>query len=532
MRPDPAPLVAPLVAATWAVLGIAALRESVPIPYAPVVFLLAPAVAAALVLVQRRRVPRPVVAAVAAAAVAAGAMLGAIVAETNPLVVLGVPAALAAGVVVGRWPVAAMVALIAVSGIVGTVEAYTGLAPAYLVDAPLAGLIVCVGWRAMAGPGRPAGAVPLGLAAAGLFILASAGQTLASPAVQVAQQAFHNSAWHMVALPAIALAGWTLATRTAIARGFLVVAAAVSGYAVLRLIIGPAAAEKEQALLLAPINILSNGDLGLFGSTVSRQQLAAFCGMAIPFAATAALVCRGRWRGVSLAAGALSAVALIGTQTRVGLVGALAGLAVVLLLHSAGRAYPGLRLGGATVCAALVLLGLAAGFAVTEGNGEDVKDRYTVLANPHGDPSFNAHLTTWGYTLDEIERKPGGFGLGTAGGVGRMEAMRSASGSPALGANALDNSYLKVGYEQGVLMMLLFAAAVLLTFGALWRLGLRDRADAWLAIAACGAFASFAVNLFFTDNVEDYTAITAWVLAGVGVAGLLSPTGDSRSEQP
>jgi hypothetical protein len=423
-----------------------------------------------------------------------------------------------------------MIGLLTVTGVVGTLLAYTSVPPAYLVDAPLAGLVVCVAWRWATGSERLTGPVPLGLVAAIAFIAVTAGQTLAAPAVQVAQQAFHNSAWHMVALPALALAGWAVATRAAIARGFVVVAGAVAGYAVFRLIAGPASAEAEQALLLAPINLLASGDLGLFGSTASRQQLAALCGMAIPFAAAVALIERGRWRKIAVTSAILSAVAVIGTQTRVGLVGALIGLAVVLVLYSTGRRYPGMRLGGATIAAALVLVGLAVGFAVTEDGGEEVKDRYTVIAIPSRDPSFNAHMATWGYTLDAIEREPGGFGLGSAGGVGRTQVLERRADSNALGANALDNSYLKVGYEQGVVMMALFSAVVLLTLGGLWRLGLTDRPDAWLGIAACGAFVSFAVNLFFTDNIEDYSAVVAWVLAGIGIAGLLGKPAPPPSE--
>jgi hypothetical protein len=524
------PVVALLVAATWAALGVASLRGAIPVPYAPVIFLLGPVCAAALVLTQPRPVPRALSAAVAAAAVTAGALLGAIVVETNPLVVAGIPAACAAGVVVSRFPAASMIALLAATGVVGTLLAYTSVPPAYLVDAPLAGLVACVAWRWATGSERLSGPLPLSLVAVIAFIAVTAGQALASPVVQVAQQAFHNSAWHMVALPAIALAGWSAATRVAIARGFVVVAGGVAGYAVFRLLAGPAPAEADQALLLAPINLLASGDLGLFGSTASRQQLAALCGMAIPFAAAVALIERGRWRRIGLTTGALSAVAVIGTQTRVGLVGALIGLAVVLVLYSTGRRYPGVRLGGATIAAALVLVGLAVGFAVTEGDGKDVKDRYTVIANPSRDPSFNAHMATWGYTLDAIERRPGGFGLGSAGGVGRTQIVARRADSSALGANALDNSYLKVGYEQGVLMMVLFAGVVLLTLGGLWRLGLADRPDAWLGIAACGAFASFAVNLFFTDNIEDYSAVVAWVLAGIGIAGLLGRPASPPSE--
>jgi hypothetical protein len=393
-------------------------------------------------------------------------------------------------------------------------------------------------WRSLVGSRPSAMRLSISLAAVLLYLAVTVGQTLAATAVSDAQTSFHNSAWHMFALPAVALAAWPAVTRLRIARGYLIVALAVTGYAVVRLIIGPAGAEKENALALAPILQLPSGDLGLFGSTTGRQQLAAWSGLAVPFAAAMVLWGSGKWRLVALASVAVGSVALIGTQTRVGLIGAFVGLAAVTALFVSARAFPGLRFEGAALSLAAVLVAFAVGFTVTSSGSSNVGNRYAAILDPQEDPSFGARTETWRITIDNIKDRPFGYGVGSAGGVGRARAARvrpiGLTGATT-GANAIDNSYLKIGYEQGALVMLLFLTAVILVAGALARTAVASASglDAGLAIACCGAFVSFAVNLLLTDNIEDYTALTAWVLAGLGLASLASSDGGSgRFEIP
>ena len=105
--------------------------------------------------------------------------------------------------------------------------------------------------------------------------------------------------------------------------------------------------------------------------------------------------------------------------------------------------------------------------------------------------------------IDDVAPRPLGHGFGTA-------------------AFTIDNSYLRVGYEQGPLLMLLFAAMVAMLALALARAALRsrDRRAAAILMACCGAFVAFAVNLFVTDTVE--AALVGWALAGLGIAELTS----------
>jgi hypothetical protein len=531
LQGDSAAIVGVVVAAAWAMLAIAALRGAVPVPHAPLVFVLGP-LAAGAALIAARQPPAPtIVMAVAGAALAASALIGTYLIDRHELVAIGIPVALAAGVVASRFPAAVTVCLLAFTGAIGTISVYTDLAPAYVVDVPLAGLICAVIWRFAFDPARQSYVMPVSIAIAFLYVAISSGQVLTAPSVSLAQQSFHQSTWHLLAMPAIAFAGWPIATRLRIARGYLVVVGIFAAYAVLRLIIGPADAERELALRLVPINILSSGDLGLFGSTTNRQQLAAWCGMAIPFCAAIALLGSGRWRLAGMLSASLSGVALIGSQTRVGLVGAVIGLAAVLILYALARAFPRAHLGLSIVSAAAVLMAFAIGFAVTDGGSQEVKTRYTAIVAPGTDPSFEARRYTWSRVIDRIESRPGGYGIGAAGSVARRQIQ--ISGDPSsVGGNAIDNSYLKVGFEQGLVVMIVFTLVIALTFGALCRLGAtaRDPTTAAVAIGAAGAFASFAVNLLLTDNVEDFTALTAWVLAGLGLAGLRLDTAEGRPE--
>jgi len=519
---DPAGVVAIAVASVWIALATAALRGALPVPYAPIVFLIGPFAAAAALLASGWRMSRAAWAAVAAAVLAAAALIGSLMIESGSLIAVGAPIAVATGVLAHRFPVAVTVALLALTGAVGTILVYTDLPPRYLVDAPLAGLVGALLWRAALDPDRPAHLVPVSVAVVLAYVAISLGQVLAAPSFSAAQQAFHNSTWQMLALPAIAFAGWSLATRLKVARGYVAVAALVAAYAVLRLIVGPSEAERELALELAPINLLPSGDLGLFGSATNRQQLAAWCGMAIPFSLALALALRGRWRLVAILTATLTGVAVVGSQTRVGLIGAVIGLGTVLALFALARSFPGLRMGGVVVAATGLLVALGIGLAVTDDGSNQVAERFSQIVDPYADPSFGARIATWENTIEDIGERPWGYGIGSSGAVGLSFASTIGFDPSAQGGVAIDNSYLKVGYEQGLVMMVVFALALLLTFGALCRIAvtLADPAAAAIAIAAAAAFSSFLVNLTLTDNIEDFTALTAWVLAGLGLAGL------------
>src|SRR5918999_1530009 len=78
---------------------------------------------------------------VAGGLLAAAALVGAILLEDGAELVVAVPACIASAVVALRVPAMAMILLLALTGIVGTVLAFTDLTPRYLIDVSLVGLV-------------------------------------------------------------------------------------------------------------------------------------------------------------------------------------------------------------------------------------------------------------------------------------------------------------------------------------------------------------------------------------------------------
>ena len=225
---------------------------------------------------------------------AAAALIGAILLEDGAKLAIAVPACIASTLLALRLPAVAMILLLALTGIVGTILAFTDLSPRYLIDVSLAGLVAATLWRLSIERGQGTAWLPLAVIAVVAYLVASFGQALLSPSISAAQTAFRSTAWQVALVPAIALAGWSLATRRRIVRRLSRPGLPIAGYAVLRLAVGPAEAEREVALALAPANILPSGEVGLYGSMLSRHQLAAWCGIALPFATAIALACERR----------------------------------------------------------------------------------------------------------------------------------------------------------------------------------------------------------------------------------------------
>jgi hypothetical protein len=440
-----------------------------------------------------------------AAGLAAGAALIAILAEGSWEVVAAVPACMVAAVLAARLPAVVTLVMLALTGIVGTLIAYTDLSPRYLIDVPLVGLVAATVWRRWIDGDAGLSRMPLAVLLALAYLVISAVQGVLSPDLTLAQRAFRSTAWQVAILPAVALAGWSLATKLRIVRGYLVLIALVTAYAVLRLAVGPADAEREATLALAP-TLLPDGELGLFGSTLTRHQLAAWCGIALPFALAAALVWDGSWRWFSIGVAGLTAISLIGTETRGGFVGATVGCAVVLGLFAMGR-YPGPRLRRTLLPVAIVLAGVAIGYLATddsESGADRTVERYTAIAAPTEDPAFDSRLDSWRVTAEEIPKEPLGHGFGTGG-------------------LAVENAYLRVGYDQGPLVMLLFVALVVVVVLGLGAAALarRDRSASLISLACCGAFTAAVVIAIVTNAFE--VTLAAWTLAGLGIAGSRSP---------
>ena len=520
--------------ALWAVVALALLAElPLPVPalYAFIVFFgVPPAVllAAALGTGRAQRVVGPL----------AGWVLWMIaplalvpLVLVQPLVLLVLPALAIAAFVGTRHRVPALVATFALSGAFGTVTALTPLRPGPTVDVLLIGLIAGFAWARATGriQARAAGVWP-GIVAVGAYLVASALAMLASPGFLFGLLSYRSSQWYLLAFLVVAYLPWRSGEVVRAARWMVVVATAVAGYAVLRWQIGPSGAEWNLALTSASTYNWVEGKLRAFGSFTSGHELAAWCSVVIPFTAAYALTFRDRWGLAAAGAAALSTVALFASEVRIGIIAIALGLAAVLVLHQFARGFVGIRLGTtATLVAGGALVALLA-FASVVGNDSTRAERYANILTPDRDPAYQARVVKWETAMARLDGRPLGHGLGTAG----REQRRSGRFVTVASAN-IDNAYLKIAWEQGYAVLALYVGALLAVLGGLVRRSLttRDRTRAGLAMGAAGTLAAYMVLLFAAPYDEGLTALVAWIIVGLGVAGFVRrPPDVDQSRDP
>jgi hypothetical protein len=490
------------VAAAWSVFALGGAFDIFAVPYQRFVLgVVSVPLALAAVLVFGRAPPSlPLRLAAAWSGIVAGGVILGLMIDRQPLLALALPAALASAFLLRRYPAAGVVALFALTGSWGTLTAYTELKVGAIVDLILAGLWFGVIWTyLLKGRKRPLRVWP-GVAAAALYLVVTALQIFTAGGIWGGVSSFRTSAWYMTAFLLIGYAGWQPKTYKRIAYGVVAVAALVGAYATLRWVIGPTPTERSLALQ-QPVNFV-DGELRLFGSFWSGHQLGAWCSVALPFCLACALAFRGRWRAIAVGACLVLTIGLLGSEARTAMVAVVFGLATAFVLYQSARAFRGLHLGAtAAALIAAVAVGLVV-FSWTAGTSERDTERYTVVLTPSRDPAFRERLLRWRDAFEEIDRHPFGAGLGTA--------------SP----KSVDNSYLHIALDQGLLIMALFIAAMLLLLVGLARLAILtlDRHKAGLSIGACGALAAYLVLLTSGGYIEGLIAIAAWVIVGLGVA--------------
>jgi O-antigen ligase len=247
----------------------------------------------------------------------------------------------------------------------------------------------------------------------------------------------------------------------------------------------------------------------------SRHQLSAWLGTVLPFCAGLAAVAGARTRIAVAATAVLGIIAIAGTNARSGALGLAVGLAVLLVVLNVARALPQVRLSAAVLSIALAALVGYAAVSVSAGDDKGGAARYTVILAPGRDTAYQARQLKWREAIDAIKRHPAGLGLGSAGGIAASSARFDS-----VGAHSIDNSYLKLGYEQGIGVLALFVGGLVLLLTHLVRVAMRT-ADPWaaaLTAGAAGALASFAAIMLTGDYVEGLNALAAWLLAGLGAA--------------
>jgi len=473
------------------------------------------AVPAAMVgtLVLTRRPPREAIWAAGGVATLSLALFLAEHVVPNALLVVALPAGVAAGIACRRRPELAILALFAVASAFGVIDAFTPVPPSKLADLVLAGLWLGVAWRWLAGGERLALRLPAGVVLLLAFAVVTLAQVAAAPSLSFGLHTFISTGLYLITVLLVGASELDARRLAIVGKGIVAIALAVAAYAVLRHVIGPAA--KERAIASQQPFNFKDGKLLLFGSFESRHQLGLWCALVVPFCAGMAAVLRGRWRIAALAVIPLCAVALIASQSRAALVAAIVGLALVLALHSMGRAFPGPRLG--VVVAAVVVLvgGGAAAIALSGGSGNETTKTFTVVLHPNDDAAYRARVAKWDEALRAIRKQPMGHGLGTANQLQEQQGR-----FVSIGSFSIDNSYLRVGYEQGIVPALLYIAGLLALALALIRRAAitPDPARAGPALAAAGAIVAYVVVLYPSNAFDGYAALAAWLLAGVGIA--------------
>ena len=425
------------------------------------------------------------------------------------------PTVVAAAIAVAARPEAGVIILFAAVGFSGTLLAYTPIPGAALIDFVLLGLWMGTAWRLLMVPGQPIWLLP-GVLLLGLYIVVTLADAAFTSPVSDGIASIHLSIWLMSAVFLVGLSSWQAGAYWTIVRGILVVAILVGAYALLRTITGPTEAERQLALTGKP-GFLS---LKTSGSLPSAGHLASWCTALLPFSLAMALSLRGRWQLAAGVATGLTMFAVLATEVRTGIVAAVAGGVVVVLLWGLSRAFSSqvktVRLAG-TALIAVILIGGA--YATTIGTNDESSSRFERILDPENDFAYSTRLVRWEEALEVMSENPFGKGLGTLGAVALTKPI-----DPEL-IRQLDSSYIKVGVEQGPWVLGLFAVALLALLANLaWRsINTTDRGKALLGIAATGTLAAVIISFYANTYVEEPPILAGWLLVGLGLAQLSRP---------
>lgn len=454
--------------------------------------------------------------------VAIGAML-----EVDPLglglvVLIPIGAILAA-----RHPVLAVLALFVLLGFSGSILAFTPISPRPSVELLLYALWAGMLWRFVTGE-RPRLWLWPGVVLPGLYIALTLVEALLTDPLATGWESFRLSILPMSAVLMVALSPWARDHNREIGLAVIAVGLAAGLYALFRFVVGPA--EGEEALARTALaGLPQSTDLRFFGSQATAQQLAQWSTATLPVVLALALAWRGRPRLFAALAVGLLGFVVIATEVRTGAVAGAAAVTVVLLLFQLSAAFPGGTRAGTNLAAlaAILVIGIG-GFGLTVGRSDDRVDRFLRILSPSEDQSYSTRVERWSDAWPEVTEKPLGQGLGTVGIVAAADEFVP------LTATNLDSSYLKVGVEQGLVVMVLFIAGLVLLGGTLARRAI-DTADptrAALGIGACGALVATMVLFYAGFHIENLQVLMAWLLIGIGVAqfSILRPRGADGGE--
>lgn len=232
----------------------------------------------------------------------------------------------------------------------------------------------------------------------------------------------------------------------------------------------------------------------------------------VGFAVGIERVVRGGARPAVVAALFVVGAALLLSQTRSALIGAL------IIAALAFRFAPGRRGGRRIQFAFVLVIGLLVALPAASSTG--LADRASTTASSD-DPNATDHLEALRDGVESLVEHPLGQGLGTSAGIGQRFQQA---------AIISENNYLQVGNEIGIPAMATFVFLTVLAILRLRRAALKDP-DVGIA-AIWTAATGLAVGAFFLHTWNDFAVSwTLWGLAGaaLGIGARRSPQGTGGS---
>jgi O-antigen ligase len=218
-----------------------------------------------------------------------------------------------------------------------------------------------------------------------------------------------------------------------------------------------------------------------------------------------------RFRVLASVVAVFATVAVIASYVRVGLVALAVGLVVaggMVITQSRWSRRQRIALLAAVV---LVFAAGAVGTAIASSASADLRSRARVFLHPLADQSMRMRFTTWEAATDEIAKHPFfGTGLGSAGRNSERNGRHV----------VVDNSYLLILREQGLLVGLMFIAGIGVLLVAVGRELLRRtrRAHPLQLATFPGAFA-FLVLCVAGEFLEQPGKVIAWLFLGLAAFG-------------
>jgi hypothetical protein len=306
--------------------------------------------------------------------------------------------------------------------------------------------------------------------------------------------------------------------RVALAIGF-----AVSLYAAVRVVIGPAFEEAVFTDLGTRSKDAYGTSLRAVGSFSSAVGLQSFLTPLCAFALVAGYL-EPRLRVLAWPTAALALVGLGGAYGRAPLMAMGLALAVAVGVLVASADVPRRRRLAAGALSVAVLAAMYGGIEAAGRGSPELDARASGVLAPLSDDSVTERLETWGETLTVLSSDPLGHGIGAVGAASTTETGRRTT---------TDNSFLKVAVEQGFVVAALFVAGLL---GAVVLLGARLRRLSGerrsIGLAALAGFVSYLALATTGEYVEQPGKVVAWGLLGVAAAQAIGRPGGAGDRPP